>query len=39
MSRGAAPAALRFGPAYFRRFYLDRKTRVVSPKRCATGRP
>ena len=32
MSRGAAPAALRFGPAYFRRFYLARKTRVVSPE-------
>ena len=26
-----AQSALRFGPAYFRRFYLDRKTRVVSP--------
>ncbi len=26
-----APAP-RFGPAYFRRFYLDRKTRVVSPE-------
>jgi SAM-dependent methyltransferase len=32
MSRGAAPAALRFGAAYFRRFYLDRRTRVVSPR-------
>jgi hypothetical protein len=32
MSRCAAPAALRFGAAYFRRYYLDPKTRVVSPE-------
>jgi len=36
MSRGAVPAALRFGAAYFRRFYLDRKTRVVSPEEMRT---
>lgn len=32
MSRRAAPASPRFGEAYFRKYYVDRKTRVVSPE-------